>query len=104
MDERQRGRVLGLLGLCRKAGKSGSGEFQCEDAIRKRRACLTLLAADASANTKKKFNDHCTFYQIPIIELDVTKEEMGKAMGQGERSCAVVCEKELAASIMRIIE
>ena len=49
------GRVMNLLGLCKKAGKTGSGEFQCEEAIRSGRARLVLLAADASENTRKRF-------------------------------------------------
>jgi ribosomal protein L7Ae-like RNA K-turn-binding protein len=92
-------RIKGLMGLCMKAGKSGSGEFQCEEAIRRGRARLVLLAADASENTRKRFRDRCRFYHVPVIELEWNKSELGQAMGQGERSCVAICEEGLARLI-----
>lgn len=97
-------RIKGLLGLCKKAGKSASGEFQCEEAIRSGRACLVLLAADASDNTRKRFRDRCHFYQVPFVEVRWMKWELGQAIGQGERSCIAVCEEGLANLIQTALE
>ncbi len=98
------GRVMNLLGLCKKAGKTGSGEFQCEEAIRSGRARLVLLAADASENTRKRFCDRSQYYHVPVRHMEVTKEELGQAMGQGERSCAAVCEEGLAALMLAALD
>ena len=50
-------RARSYLGLAKKAGKVRSGEFQTEEAVKKKLACLVILAADASDNTKKKFQN-----------------------------------------------
>ena len=50
-------RLLSYLGLAKRAGKVASGEFQTEEAIRKGKAELVLVAGDASDNTKKKFRN-----------------------------------------------
>lgn len=102
--DKQLNRIKGLLGLCRKAGKSGSGEFQCEEAIRRRTARLMLIAGDASDNTRKRFHDRCSFYHIPIYDVPFTKEELGQAMGLEARSCAAVCEEGLARLIQTELE
>ena len=58
-------KVYGTLGLAMKAGKVVSGEFMTEKAIRDGMASLVIVAEDASANTKKKFKDSCSFYHVP---------------------------------------
>ena len=90
MSEQKKSKALFLLGLCRKAGKSASGEFSCEDAIRKGTAHLVLLSEDASHNTHKKFHNKCTFYSVPIIDTPFSKEALGAAMGQTARSCVAI--------------
>ena len=49
MDDRQK--VLNLIGLATKAGKTASGEFMTEKAIREGIAKLVIVAEDASGNT-----------------------------------------------------
>ena len=48
-------KILGLLGIAAKAGKLASGEFAAVQALSARKAWLTIVAEDASANTKKQF-------------------------------------------------
>ena len=43
----------GLVSLCQKAGALVSGEYATMEAIKAGKAFLVLLAADASAGTKK---------------------------------------------------
>ncbi len=104
MSEQKKSKALFLLGLCRKAGVSSSGEFACEDAVRKGKAHLVLLSADASRNTHKKFHDKCTFYSVPIIDTPFSKDALGAAMGQTARSCVAVCEPGLAKGIMEVLQ
>ena len=104
MTEQKKSKALFLLGLCRKAGVSSSGEFACEDAVRRGKACLVLLSADASHNTHKKFHDKCTFYSVPIIDTPFSKEALGAAMGQTARSCVAVCEPGLAKGITEVLQ
>ena len=94
-------KLLSMLGLCTKAGKLKSGEFQTESSVKSGEAFLVIVAGDASDNTKKKFNDMCTFYETPIIEYGL-KEEMAKAIGKDVRAMLAVCDEEFAKSILKI--
>ena len=94
-------RLLSMLGLCMKAGKLKSGEFQTEAAVKSGDAFLVILATDASFNTKKKFNDMCTFYETPVIEYE-TKESLARAIGKEERAMLAVCDEGFAGSIHKL--
>ena len=50
-------KVMSLLGLAARAGKIVSGGFSAEDAVRKKKAFLVLIAEDTQTNTVKKFTD-----------------------------------------------
>lgn len=94
-------KLLSMLGLCTKAGKLKSGEFQTESSVKSGEAFLVIVAGDASDNTKKKFNDMCTFYETPIIEYGL-KEEMAKAIGKDVRAMLAVCDEGFAKTILKI--
>ena len=57
-------KALSMIGLATKAGKIASGEFAVESAVRKGKACLVIIASDASDNTKKSFNDMGAYYHL----------------------------------------
>lgn len=65
-----------------------------EEAIRGKKACLVIVAGDASANTKKKFHNSASFYEVPILELG-TKADLGRAVGEEIRAVLVVTEADL---------
>ena len=94
-------KLLSMLGLCTKAGKLKSGEFQTESSVKSGEAFLVIVAGDASDNTKKKFNDMGTFYETPTIEYGL-KEEMAKAIGKDVRAMLAVCDEGFAKSILKI--
>ena len=71
-----------------------------EAAIRAGQASVVLLSADASQGTFKKFSHRCFFYKVPIVQLDCSKKELGKAIGKGERSVAGICGEGFAKSIL----
>ena len=105
MSEQENSRkVLSLLGLCQRAGKLKSGELACETALASCQAVLMVLSRDAAPWTVKKFTQKCHYYQIPAAVLPCTKEELGKALGKGYRSCAAVCEAGFAKSISGLTE
>ena len=56
-------RVLSLIGLATKAGKTVSGEFSTEKSVKTGKGLLVIVAEDASENTKKKFRNMCSFYE-----------------------------------------
>ena len=81
-------RVLSLIGLATKAGKTVSGEFSTEKSVKTRKGLLVIVAEDASENTKKKFRNMCSFYEVPIFFFS-DKESLGRAE-QWERSTVPV--------------
>ena len=92
-------RVLSLLGLAAKAGAVVSGGFSAEEAVRKRKAQLVLIAEDAQTNTVKKFTDKCSHYTIPF-RFYGSKEALGHAVGRESRACIAVMDRGFAASIL----
>lgn len=78
-------KTLSLLGLAMKAGKVLSGEFSVEQGIKDGSVSLCIIATDASDNTKKKFNNMCTYRSIQLIELS-TKAGLGQAIGKEYRA------------------
>lgn len=93
-------KILSLIGLATKAGKTVSGEFSTEKAVKSGTACLVLVSEDASANTKKKFQNMCTWYEVPIYFYG-TKEELGAAMGKQFRASMAVTDPGLSDAIAK---
>lgn len=95
----QRNKVLSLAGLAARAGKLASGEYIVENSIRSGEGYLVLVAEDASANTKKKFSDKCSYYQVPIL-FTGTREELGRAIGKDFRASAVALDEGFAKAML----
>lgn len=93
-------KVLSLLSLAVKAGKVKSGEFQTEKEIRSQKACLVMVAADASVNTKKKFQNMCDFYEVPIYFYG-DKDTLGHAMGKESRASLAVTDAGFAEGMRK---
>ena len=92
-----------MVGMAEKAGHVVSGEFSTEKAIKSRKACLVIIASDASENTRKHFSDMCAYRNIPIC-IYGNKEDLGHAVGKGMRANLAVTERGLADSIRKRIE
>lgn len=91
-------KVVSMLGLAMKAGKIASGEFQTENAVKSGTGCLVIIAEDASDNTKKKFRNMCSFYEVPCV-VYADREELGRCIGKEFRATLAVLDEGFAASI-----
>lgn len=98
MDSRQK--VFSLIGLATKAGKTASGEFSAEKAVKSGKARLVIISEEASDNTKKMFGNMCTYYKVPICYFG-GKEELGRAMGKEIRASLAVTDAGLAGAIVK---
>ena len=98
MDNRQK--ALNLIGLATKAGKTASGEFSTEKAIKTGKAHLVVVSEEASDNTKKMFMNMCTYYKVPICYFG-KKDELGHAMGKEMRASLAVVDKSFAEAIVK---
>lgn len=90
---------LSLLGLASRAGRLVSGEFQTEKSVKTGKACLVILAGDASYRTKKKFKDMCAYYRVECSVISTDKESLGSRIGRGSRSCLAIEDRGLAEAL-----
>lgn len=86
-------RVLGILGLAKRAGALAVGTNSVLEAVRKDKALLVLVTSDVSENTKKQLHDKASYRKIPIETLPFGMCELGKALGK-EHSAAVAVLQE----------
>ena len=93
-----RSKVLSLIGLATKAGKTASGEFCTEREVKSGGAALVIIADDASDNTKKKFRNMCDFYHVPICFYK-DKDTLGHAMGKQFRASLAILDQGFAKGI-----
>lgn len=90
--------VLSMISLAMKAGAVASGETKAEQSVRAGRAKLVILAGDASDNTKKKFNNRCESYQVPVMQYGL-KDELGRCIGKEQRSVIAVTDQSFAGAL-----
>ncbi len=91
-------KIRNLIGLAARAGKIASGETSVEQAVKKGRAFLVIVAEDASANTRKKFSDMCRYYKVPLCCFG-KKEELGHSCGKELRSTLALLDEGFAQAV-----
>ncbi|MBQ2932905.1 MAG: ribosomal L7Ae/L30e/S12e/Gadd45 family protein [Clostridia bacterium] len=91
-----------MLGLAVKSGNAVFGEGAAKDSL-KSKSQLVLVSADASDNTKKKFRNGCSFYNVPYIECS-DRYSLGKATGKGFAVVVSITDKGFADSLTNILE
>lgn len=96
-------KLLGMLGLAKRAGKVSTGAFVCGKMIRSKNAKLVILACDASDNTKKSVTDSCNYYNIELMEIS-DMYSLGHATGGGERAVISVNDDNFAKAISDIFQ
>lgn len=96
-------KVLSLLGLATKAGKVASGEFSTEKSVKTGKGFLVLVADDASQNTRKKFQNMCDFYEVPIYFI-ANKEELGRFCGKEFRASLALQDENFAKAMLKELQ
>lgn len=87
-----------MLGIAAKAGSVVSGEFSTEKAVKSGKACLVVVAEEASANTRKHFTDMTAFYQVPCYFYG-DKESLGGCIGKDYRASLAITDENLAGAV-----
>ena len=95
-------KAIQLLGLALRARKISSGEMVLSS-IRSKQASLVIIAEDASENTKKKYVDKCTFYEIPYVWIE-SSTILSRAIGQNNRMAVAVNDAGFAAKIQSYLK
>ena len=92
-----------MIGIATKAGKTVTGEFSTEKAVKEGRAYLVIVAGDASDNTKKKFHNMCDYYNV-MIKIFSDKDKLGNACGKEFRASLAVTDEGLANAVLKQID
>ena len=95
-------KIGGMLSLAKKAGKVITGEDSCVAAIQKGAARIVLLATDASANTRKKFTNKTTYYDVPIYSI-FNKESLSSFIGMSNRATIAISCENFSKKIVEMI-
>jgi len=96
-------KIYSFLGLCTKAGKLSSGDETCEKLIKSLKACLVIIAEDASDNTVKKFSNMSEYRQVPLRVFG-EKQLLGKFTGKETRAVLVISEDGFANKLIGMID
>ncbi len=91
-------KLLGLLGLCRRAGRLVTG-FDAVIALCEEPSVLLMVAQDASPRTVKELRFHVK--QQPLYTAPLTKEEIAAALGLQKPVAVMATADEGFAKAMR---
>ena len=95
-------KVYGLLSIAAKAGKVVSGSETTMEEVKKKRARLVILTEDASANTRKLFQDKASYREIPVTVFG-DAESLGRSIGKPPRVVVCVLDEGLSKSILKAV-
>lgn len=74
-------KFLGLLGICRKAGKLTLGAAKTTELIKEGRAEAVYVACDLSAKTEKELRFALSKNNMAVVRTPYSIEQLSKAIG-----------------------
>jgi len=93
-------RVMNMLGLCARAGKTISGEKACVQAIRSGSAYAVFLDEGAAKNAVKAVTDACGYHNVTL--LHAPEFQLGDAIGKPGRMVVAVTDPGFARRIIQL--
>ncbi len=96
-------RLLGLLSICRKAGRLSLGFDPVKRAVLGGNACLVLAASDMSEKTVSEMRYLCGVSDVTFREAPVTINEIWFSVSK-KAGLAAVSDAGLAGSILKLID
>lgn len=101
--DRNAGRLAGLLGLARRAGKLTTGFDAVMESVALGKAVLIMTAADLSEKTEKELRFANEGKAVSIQKLPLDKEELRHALGLFKPVGVLALEdKGFAASVLKL--
>ena len=94
------GRLLGMLGLCARAGRLITGEKACVQAVRGGSAFAVVLDGAASENAVKAVSRACETHGVPLVRTGAYA--LGDAIGKPDRMAAAITDARMAARIIEL--
>ena len=94
-------KALNYLSLARKGGMAELGEEPVGAVSRTGKAYVVLVASDASDHTWRRAKSFVAGTDQQCIRLDVTKDEMGFAIGRTSLAIAAITDVQLALALVK---
>ena len=94
-------RLLGMLGLATRAGKTVFGVFMTEKAIAEGSACVVVASLDIGINNKRSIENKCKAKNVPLIFYS-DKESLSRAVGKKGIPVVCVCDDNFSSAIIKI--
>lgn len=94
-------KLLQMIGMAKRAGKTVSGTFLSEKAIKSGDSKLIVISEDISAASKKSVTDACKYYNVKYIEY-ADRERLGKITGGGNRTVVSINDSGFAETVLKI--
>ena len=94
--------MFSYIGLAMKSGNLVSGGFATEKALKDYKAKVVIAADDLSENSRKKYDQMCEYYHVPMFYYG-TKEELGHAIGKEYRAVLAIVDQGLAKAVIQSI-
>lgn len=105
--------LLGLVGICKRAGKTVIGTPMICEHLQKRAQkqsksrgtedepdLIVIEASDTSDNTHKKISDKCIYYKVKHVRIESTCEMLGRAVGKSAVAAVAVADKGFCRAIL----
>jgi len=96
----QKERIISLIAMANKAGKTVSGSDSVMDALRKGSVALLVLAEDISADSRTKFTAIAGKTGVKVIDFSF-KERLGATLGKEIRTAVAVISLPFADALDR---
>ncbi len=97
-------KALNYLALARKGGLAELGEEPVGAIARTGKACVILVAGDASDHTWRRAKSYAAGTEQQCVRLKCSKEEMGFAVGRTSLAIAAVTDVQLALALVKALE
>ena len=92
--------LLGVIGLCRAAGKAVIGVPMVCEMLAKGKEAIVIEASDTSDNTHKKITDKCAYYKAKHIRINATCEALGRAVGKSAVGAVATTDESFCRAIL----
>jgi len=94
-------KFYGMLGLAQRAGAVCSGAVQCQQALKKGKASLIILAEDASDEVREEYQFLGGKNKIPVITVP-SKAVLGSVIGKSPRVAVVITEQNFSRRLQEL--
>jgi len=95
-------RILGLLGLMKRAGKLTAGFDAAKDRIKGKTAVLIALAGDTSEKTEKSIRFTAEEYGVKLVRIPPLMEDIGRAIGRKKAGVLAVTDSGFAEKLLTL--